>query len=86
MLLLDLQIERAMRLLGHCLSLLLLRLYCVLFLIFEIAAAAASTIQGLLDNMSPFVIGKSVLLIVCHILRWLTSIYRDERFNLCRSF
>ena len=41
MLLLDLQIERDMRLLGHCLSL-LLRLYCVLFLIFEIAAAAAA--------------------------------------------
>ena len=47
--------ERDMRLLGHCLFLLLLlllvlllRLYCVLFLIFEIAAAAVSTLFVLL--------------------------------------
>ena len=53
MLLLDLEIERerererdASCLVGHCSA--LLRLYCVLFLIFEIAAAAVSTLFVLL--------------------------------------
>ena len=39
------------------------------------------SVQSLPDNMTPLGIGKSVILTVCHIIRWLSRIYRGPLWD-----